>query len=161
MWHKGVRWHHVESDILKEGPGAKTSQNAEHLVSKSCLKQIPLTLLYKPHQIPNLKCFSSRLEVVFAQSIEARCKAENEDIVGAAPSGETPTTSEWSTIVLPTKAYIRGLTVRVCITDLKRIAVWIVCPHIMQDLELYIQSIRFCCFYTKTVTAKLLFTKMH
>ena len=21
MWHKGVRWHHVESDILKEGPG--------------------------------------------------------------------------------------------------------------------------------------------
>ena len=25
MWHKGVRWHHVESDILKEGPGTKTS----------------------------------------------------------------------------------------------------------------------------------------
>ena len=23
MWHKGVRLHHVESDILKEGPGAK------------------------------------------------------------------------------------------------------------------------------------------
>ena len=23
MWHKGVRWHHVESSILKEGPGAK------------------------------------------------------------------------------------------------------------------------------------------
>ena len=23
MWHKGGRWHHVESDILKEGPGAK------------------------------------------------------------------------------------------------------------------------------------------
>ena len=25
MWHKGVRWHHVESDILKESQGAKTS----------------------------------------------------------------------------------------------------------------------------------------
>ena len=25
LWHKGVRWHHVESDILKEGPEAKTS----------------------------------------------------------------------------------------------------------------------------------------
>ena len=25
MWHKGVRWHHVESDILKEGPGTETS----------------------------------------------------------------------------------------------------------------------------------------
>ena len=24
MWQKGVRWYHVESDILKEGPGAKT-----------------------------------------------------------------------------------------------------------------------------------------
>ena len=25
MWHKEVRWHHVESDILKEGPGTETS----------------------------------------------------------------------------------------------------------------------------------------
>ena len=25
MWHKGVGWHHVESDILKEGPGTETS----------------------------------------------------------------------------------------------------------------------------------------
>ena len=25
IWHKGVRWHHVESDILKEGPGTETS----------------------------------------------------------------------------------------------------------------------------------------
>ena len=24
MCHKGVRWHHVKSDILKEGPGTKT-----------------------------------------------------------------------------------------------------------------------------------------
>ena len=23
MWHKGVRWYHVESDIQKECPGAK------------------------------------------------------------------------------------------------------------------------------------------
>ena len=35
---------------------------------------------------------------VFAQSIEARCKVENEDVVGAAPPGDAPTTSEWSTI---------------------------------------------------------------
>ena len=26
MWHKGVRWHHVESDILTEGPGTETSK---------------------------------------------------------------------------------------------------------------------------------------
>ena len=41
--------------------------------------------------------------VVFAQSIEARCKVENEDVVGAAPTGDAPTTSELSTILLPTK----------------------------------------------------------
>ena len=28
---------------------------------------------------------------------------ENEDVVGAAPAGDAPTTSEWSTILLPTK----------------------------------------------------------
>ena len=28
---------------------------------------------------------------------------KNEDVVGAAPTGDAPTTSEWSTILLPTK----------------------------------------------------------
>ena len=55
------------------------------------------------HQIPKLKCFPSRLVVVFPQSNEARCLVENEDVVGAAPKGVAPTTSEWSTILLPTK----------------------------------------------------------
>ena len=62
--------------------------------------------LHKAHQIPTLKCFSSRLAIVFAQSIEAKCEAENEDAVGAvgaAPTGNTPSSSEWSTILLPTK----------------------------------------------------------
>ena len=52
---------------------------------------------------PNLKCFSPRLVVVCAQANEARCSVENEDVVGAAPTGDAPTTSEWSTILLPTK----------------------------------------------------------
>ena len=47
--------------------------------------------------------------VVFAQSIEVRCQVENVDLVGAAPTGDAPTTSDWSTILLPTKvSYIRG-----------------------------------------------------
>ena len=52
------------------------------------------------HQIPKLKCFSSRLAFVLAQYmyIEAKCKVENEDVVGAALTGDAPTTSEWSTI---------------------------------------------------------------
>ena len=51
----------------------------------------------KSHQIPKVKCFSSRLAVVFAQSAEAMCEVKNEDVVGAAPTGDAPTTSEWST----------------------------------------------------------------
>ena len=38
---------------------------------------------------------------VFAESLEARCQVENEAVVGAAPTGDAPTTSEWSTILLP------------------------------------------------------------
>ena len=66
---------------------------------------IPSNLWYQTHQIPELKCFSSRLAVVFAQSIEARCYVENEEVVGAAPAGGAPTTSEWSAILFPTKMW--------------------------------------------------------
>ena len=64
---------------------------------------LSLNRWYKVHQISKFKCFSSRFAIVFVQSIEARCDVENEDVVGAAPTGDAPTTSEWSTIVLPTK----------------------------------------------------------
>ena len=40
---------------------------------------------------------------VFAKSLEARCWVENEDVVGAAPTGDAPTTTEWSTILFPTR----------------------------------------------------------
>ena len=53
-------------------------------------------------QIPKLKCFSSRLAIVFVQFNEARCQVENEDVVGAAPTGDAQTTSELSTVLLPT-----------------------------------------------------------
>ena len=41
---------------------------------------------------------STRPAVVFAQYVEAKCKVENEDVVGAAPTGNAPITSEWSAI---------------------------------------------------------------
>ena len=40
------------------------------------------------YHIPNFKCFLSHLVFVFAQSIEARYYIENEDVVGAAPTGD-------------------------------------------------------------------------
>ena len=64
---------------------------------------IPSNLQYKTHQITKLNCSSSRLAVVFVHYIEARRSVDNEDVVGAAPEGDAPTTSEWSTISLSTR----------------------------------------------------------
>ena len=58
------------------------------------------------HQIPK-KLNDSRFTVVFVQSIETRCYVENEDVVGAAPTGDAPTTSKWSSAtLLPTKVQL-------------------------------------------------------
>ena len=54
------------------------------------------------HQIIKLNWFSLRLASVFALSIEAGCEVDNEDVVGATSTGDDPTTSEWSTILLLT-----------------------------------------------------------
>ena len=59
-------------------------------------------------KVSNISCTKSQnlndsLAVVFALSIQVRCLVENEYVVGAAPTGDAPTTSEWSTIWLPTK----------------------------------------------------------
>ena len=51
-------------------------------------------------------CLSPRLAVVSAQSIETRGYVKKEDVVGAAPTGDAPATSEWSTITLRTKVHI-------------------------------------------------------
>ena len=53
--------------------------------------------------MPTLKRFSYCLATFAAEPLETRCQVDNEDVVGAAPTGDAPTTSEWSTILLPTK----------------------------------------------------------
>ena len=55
------------------------------------------------HKIQTLKRFPYCLVAFFAESLEAIYQVENEDVVGAAPTGDAPTTSEWSTILLFTK----------------------------------------------------------
>ena len=46
---------------------------------------------------------ASRLADVLPQSIEAKCQVDNEDVVRAASTCNAATTSELSTIFLPTK----------------------------------------------------------
>ena len=41
--------------------------------NKPCITLILSNLYYKMYQIPKVECSSTRLVVVFAQSIEARC----------------------------------------------------------------------------------------
>ena len=97
--------------------------------SGRCLKNTKMssTPQRNYHQIYNisrtwsqkLKCFLSRLAVVFVQSIEAWCQVEKEYVDGASLTGDAPTTSEWSPILLPTKvSYIRGFVVCIalCLT---------------------------------------------
>ena len=55
MWHTGVRWHHVESDILKEGPGTETSWRwgiVEHQIPS--IKVLSKTNA-KSHKHPGIK----------------------------------------------------------------------------------------------------------
>ena len=77
------------------------------------------------HQISKLKCFWSRLAVVFAQSNKAKCQVKNEDVVGAAPTGDAPTTSEWLTILLPTE-------VRLILESWQYVFVYFILPWVVR-----------------------------
>ena len=45
------------------------------------LLDVPLSLYYNTHQIPTPKRFLDCLVAVFAETLEARCQVENEDVV--------------------------------------------------------------------------------
>ena len=60
-------------DTLFQNAWQDTCMILQHLIISYCNNGMPQNLQYKLHQIPELKCFSCRLAVVFAQSIEARC----------------------------------------------------------------------------------------
>ena len=65
----------------------------------------PLKLKYKLYQTQKDQGFSSRLAALFVHSKEVMRRihwVKNEDVVRAALTGDAPTTSEWSTILLPT-----------------------------------------------------------
>ena len=49
----------------------------------------------------------SRLVLQLSLPNPLKPEVENEDVVGAAPTGDAPTTSEWSKIVLPTKVRLK------------------------------------------------------
>ena len=54
-------------------------------------------------KIQNLNVSRRVLLLSLCNILKPGVKFENEDVVGAAPPGDAPTKSEWSTIVLPTK----------------------------------------------------------
>ena len=101
LWCKLIRW---------SPPKLENNRNVDrHLCDLFLLnEEIALKkIIYHQtsnmrHQFPKLKCFSSCIVV----AIEARCLVENEDVVGAAPTGDAPTTSEWSTILLRAKVQL-------------------------------------------------------
>ena len=63
------------------------------------------------HQTSNIRRTKSQhfntprlaLQLSLSIPLKSCVYVENEDVVGAAPTGDAPTTSEWSAISLPTK----------------------------------------------------------
>ena len=51
----------------------------------------------------HLKDSRTVLRLSLLNPLKPDVEVENEDVVGAAPTGDAPATSEWSTILLPTK----------------------------------------------------------
>ena len=51
----------------------------------------------------NLDVSRLALQLSLCNLLKPGLKFKNEDVVGAAPTGDAPTTSEWSIIVLPTE----------------------------------------------------------
>ena len=72
--------------------------------------------------------FSYCFVAFFAESLEARCQVGNEDAVGAAPTGDALAASEWSTVLLPTKA----TKVRLILEVLRYYLFWISDQSYMQ-----------------------------
>ena len=90
--------------ILSTASSPRNKSHSNGLVTNQ--KIIPLAHCKNSRycQMSNIRCTKSHnvdisrlpcLPVVIAQSIETRCKVDNEDLVGAAPVGAVPTTSEW------------------------------------------------------------------
>ena len=73
----------------------EAGQNTETTMSHPIIHAYRQTYNISRTKSPNLNVC---LAVVFAQFIEAWWSVENEDVFGAAPQGDAPTTSEWSRI---------------------------------------------------------------
>ena len=101
-WHIPSQWHRHNFTVDQADTYTMFRLTIWWIASWNQI-YIPSIIYYKTHPIPKHKCFSSRLAVVFAQSVDVRCKVENEDLVGAAPTGDATTTYEWPTMLLPTK----------------------------------------------------------
>ena len=46
------------------------------------------------------------LQLYLRNPLKPGVEVENEDVVGAALAGDAPTTSEWSTILMPTEVHL-------------------------------------------------------
>ena len=59
MWRKGIRWHHVESDILKEGPGTKHPERWGIVEHQMPSIKVLFKTNTKSHKHPSIELLSS------------------------------------------------------------------------------------------------------
>ena len=72
----------------------------------SCTNHKNLNVSHIVLQLSLPGTYNTQYVPVFTQSIEDRYQVEDEDVVGAAPTGDAPTTSDRSEMLLPTKVWL-------------------------------------------------------
>ena len=100
--HAGVSNHQPHGCLLNRLFRRK-SRKHQSSASLAFVREIHRGPVNFPHKWPVTRKMFPFDDVIM---IEARCQVEYEDVVGAVSTGDAPTTSEWSTVLLPTKVCI-------------------------------------------------------
>ena len=112
MWHEGVRWHHVESDIPKEGPGTKHPGRQEIVEHQIPSIKVLFTTNNKSHKHPGIRLLSSESKAQMVKQREQKWHSTQEP---RTPQKYSPIECDgvqlhqyWMTLLL--YAYIRSIT---------------------------------------------------
>ena len=95
---------HRRTDLLFTGKW-KQKTCAQQLISHR--KMYCKTSNISRTEYQRFNVFRLIMQLFLPNPLKPGVQVEDEDVVGAAPTGDAPTTSEWSTILLPTKVRLK------------------------------------------------------
>ena len=135
------RCRHMAS--LQDNEFDKLQWWLQEIKAQQINEDVPQSLQYKTRQIPTLKGFSDCLAPVFAESLEARCQVENEDVACRRCSNYIWVIENF--IAYYGASYIRDFTVYVFNKMRIFLKFWelnnhymLFCPHVLSSLQQWI-----------------------